>query len=359
MRNLIKCLAKYIFILCMATSGWTRVIVDVYGVDEKTANHVLEKYASLVRLVEKDKMDDFIQMNYGKNNAKRTLEILNKKEKLIKYIQKKENFIFVDLQTIHYPDEKDIYTTIEIIRADEPSRLKFIPKETTKIYPEQKDIIKKMQDFQQISMNLLVTNKTNPKNEFCPVFHCLAPFSHPILKPYLTEFNDAAAHDKKKIISTLNTDENPERRAAAAFLIGHFTNPQEIIKTLIPHINDNSNSVRNNVMRVLGATIYKANIANVDVVPFINQLDSPYVTDRNKALYVLFAIANSPSGKKQILNHGKEKLVQILRLKQPNNHDIAYFILKMISNKEYASTDIKGWEKWSKETSSAKKHSII
>lgn len=337
---------------------WAGVIVDVYGVDSITATHILQQYGSLVRYVEKNRMNEFVQANYGKNNPKKAEEILKKREKLIKDIRASGNFLFVDLQTIHYPLREDFYTTIEIISDDQPWRMNFIPKNSKEEYAKSSDIIQKMIDFQQIAMNLLITNKTDPKNDYCPVFHCFAPFSNPTLAPYLTEFNKAVIKDKSKIIMTLNQDKNPERRAAAAFLLGHLKDPKKIIDLLIPHINDENDLVRNNVMRVLAATITKANITDINVIPFIQQLDSPYVTDRNKALYVLAAIANSDTAKREIIKHGREKLLQVLRLKQPNNHEIAYLILKIISNQSYADDDIKKWEKWSKEVYLDKKASM-
>ncbi|WP_332248013.1 HEAT repeat domain-containing protein [Legionella tunisiensis] len=70
------------------------------------------------------------------------------------------------------------------------------------------------------------------------------------------------------MIDTLNNDPDPSRRAAAAFLMGHFKDPNEIISLLMVHVNDRDSGVRNNVMRVIAATMFKANIAPIDVVPF-------------------------------------------------------------------------------------------
>nr|WP_019217963.1 hypothetical protein [Legionella tunisiensis] len=50
--------------------------------------------------------------------------------------------------------------------------------------------------------------------------------------------------------------------------MGHFKDPNEIISLLMVHVNDRDSGVRNNVMRVIAATMFKANIAPIDVVPF-------------------------------------------------------------------------------------------
>ena len=150
----------------------------------------------------------------------------------------------------------------------------------------------------------------------------------------------------KLIIDTLNHDPDPERRAAAAFLIGHFTNPHEIVSLLSPHVSDPSSFVRNNVLRVLGATIQKAKITQINVPPLLDLLDSPFDTDRNKALWVLYTAADEPKSKPVIIQQGGKKLVSLLRLKQPNNHQLAYEVLLKVSGKNFGENDLVSWENW-------------
>lgn len=74
----------------------------------------------------------------------------------------------------------------------------------------------------------------------------------------------------------------------------------------------------------------RSKITDVNALPFIALLDSPYVTDRNKALLVLLALADSKSGKKQIEQNHHGRLTNIANLKQPNNRDVAQMILNKI-----------------------------
>ena len=400
----------FIFTISISTSIWSQVIVDVYGVDKNTGKKILQKYSRIAENIESQKMQFFLKKETIDNNSKKLNAILKRKENLLKQIQKHEGFLFVDFQTVQYPNTKDLYTTIEIITKNEPWRFKFIPRnfinhnsrllsklaaesevqgdeargtavytsvhedsstESTKQFTsavefrkkssqkqdlkttefQNKSIIQDMLDYEELAMQLVMSNRISNKQGKCPVYHCIAPFSHPTLKPYLAKFNLAAINQQDFIIDTLERDPVPERRAAAAFLIGHFKNPKKIINVLMPHIQDDSDIVRNNVMRVLGMTIATANIQNIDPVPFLKQLDSPFVTDRNKALFVLLAIANSENGKQLILKHGSTKLLKVLHLKQPNNHDIAYLILKTISNQTYSGDDLIKWENWNKKIS--------
>lgn len=200
--------------------------------------------------------------------------------------------------------------------------------------------------YDRIGLALMMNNKIKQLAAPCPVYHCAMGFEHPKLKPYLKVFNDGAIKEKAMILETLNHDLDPARRAAAAFLVGHFRDPHEIISVLSPHISDKDEEVRNNVMRVIGATMAKAKIIDIDVSPFLNALDSPSTTDRNKALYVLFNAADSKAAKQVILQKGGKQLVALTRLKQPNNHDWAYLILKKISGKDFGATNSAGWAAW-------------
>ncbi|MDP3706044.1 MAG: HEAT repeat domain-containing protein [Legionellaceae bacterium] len=331
-------------------------IVDVYGVNHETAHSIKQRYASRVRTVEMQLMVEFMNSTVGIHHPKRFQHLLEQKNKLIQDIKENGHFSFVDLQTVNYPGKQTIYTTIEIIPKNRPERLRLIPnKSPHPVESKQHDVIDDMITYQNKAIQLLITNQLDLTDRTCPVYHCIVPFTHPTLKPYLTLFNVGVSQKKKDIIHALNHDQNPERRAAAAFLIGHFADPHDIVALLSSHVTDPDDGVRNNVLRVIGETISKANLTDINTLPFLKLLDSPFVTDRNKALIVLLTAADSESGKQQITLNGRQRLLTLLQLKQPNNHDIAYSILKKISGQDFGPTNIQGWEEWTNKTYLGKK----
>ena len=255
------------------------------------------------------------------------------------------------MDTINYQSGSggnSIYTTIEVVAKNQPDRLRFVNDENNVSHNGKiiDDLINKMLEYNMIGYKLRMTNKLNPNDDTCSVYSCTSGFNQPELKPYLKIFNTGCIQEKKLILDTLNHDTDPERRAAASFLIGHFTDPQEIISVLSQHINDKNTHVRNNVMRVLWETMRKTHITKIDVRPVIELLDSPYDTDRNKALCVLLAASESKAARQFIIQKGKNKLLSLLRLKQLNNHEEAYFLLKKISGKDYGENNIEAWEHW-------------
>ena len=333
------------FILSLSFNASAKNVIDLYGMQSDKSAHILKKYSNQV-----SKLTDLLAIamkNNGKFNEYEARKNRLKTEQVAADIKKEFSLLYVDFDTVFYPGNKNVYTTIEVIEKSRPDRLWYVNKIIKKQGKHvERDLIDEMIDYERIGMQLMMHNQLNEKDKSCPVYHCLSGFNHPKLRLYLKIFNNGASDDKSLILNTLKEDVNTDRRAAAAFLVGHFKNPNEIIEVLSPYVNDIDDTVRNNAIRVIGETMNRANISNINMVPFLNLLNSPYNTDRNKALYVLLAAAESPSSKKLIIQQGARNLLAMLKLKQPNNHDISYQLLKKISGKDFGEYNSNAWEKW-------------
>jgi len=337
-----------VLILSMALplTAFAEIIVDIHGDLAKHGDVVLAKYAKKITETE-GFLQQKVQKSKGKIDDKTFKTAILKRQALIKNIKDEFGFLYVDFNTVFYPGDDNQYTTVEVVNKTDPQRLRFVEKPLNHhVFESKKDLINQMIEFSELDAELMLSGETDGVTRGCPVFHCLSGFDNPKMKPYLKVFNRGVIKDRKLVIDTLNHDKNPERRAAAAFLVGHFNDPEEIVSILTPHITDINAGVRNNVMRVIGTTLRKANITEIDAKPFIDVLDSPYETDRNKALWVLSNLAKSKAGKKAILEQGGAILVDLMRLKQPNNHDFAYIVLKRISGKNFGTTNFSAWESW-------------
>lgn len=275
-----------------------------------------------------------------------------KKNQLIERIKKYGDYVFADFNGIFYPDKPDLYVTLELVKSNQKERLAFIHQdEMTHSKPrrsphQKRDIIDEMTQFIKMQHRLMMTEKIDLKDRYCPVWHCVLGFQDRRLKPFLDKFNQAAKKDHTFIIQTLFTDPSPERRASAAFLSAHFKDPQELMHHLMRAIQDKSPLVRNNAIRVIGELISKAPEIELDLKPFIHNLNSPYIFDRNKSLLVLAAAVHSEKNKALIERDGRQALIALLALKQPNNHVLAYEILQNISGASWDEYDLKSWEVW-------------
>jgi hypothetical protein len=323
-------------------------IIDIYGVDFRQSKDLIKNYGSQVGDIESQFIEEMIKISNGGKDHYFKNVVLSKKNRLIDKIKKQYDFAYVQFDTTLYPDDKDIYTTIEVVGQNDRDRLRFIPKKnkvlsTTK---SKHDLVERMIEFQDIAMNFMINNQLNIKEAKCPVYHCFPGFNHPKLRDSFSLLTHNAPKAKRLLISTINSDPLPQRRTAAIYLIGYFNDPTEIISLLTKHVMDSDDGVRNSAMRVIGETMNKAKINEINVLPFLMLLDSPFNTDRNKALFVLLNAASSTSSKRLIIREGNKRLVSLLRLKQPNNHNITYSLLKEISGKDFGSNNVDAWEKW-------------
>ncbi len=326
------------------TNVWANRMVDLYGLPEAEAQPIVQKYAERVSDIETRLLEKGLQFS---PNSASLMRLIMQKKRLINDIQGEGPYAFVDIQTFRYPGEKSNYSTIEVVRKDQPKRLRYV-EARPKPYPltRHHDSVDEMYQFELLTAQVMMRPDFVIDKTPCPVYHCIISFNHPDLKPYLPRFNQAILTQKQRIIDTLNHDPNPQRRAAAAFLIGHDPDPRDILKTLLPHVNDPDSGVRNNVLRVIATTLTKSHITSLDPTPFLELLDSPYGTDRNKSLAALLTIADSQQGKQMILRQGSDHLLNLLQLQQPNNHKLAYLILKKISHKTYGDRAIQAWRNW-------------
>ena len=321
--------------------------VDVYGMSPQESAVLLQKYSKRVIDIMVPLNQESINIQLGHKASKKFDRLVQERRALMKEIKKKEGLLFVYLDIVSYPNNTNNYMTIDVVKTSDKDRLRFVGRGVaSKKYPQRHDIVTKMAEYTHKSFQLYLTHPPGPNEPPCPVYHCFMGFNAPELKPYLPLFNAAAVQQRTLILDTLNHDQNPERRGAAAFLVGHFKDPRDIVATLLPHVNDSNEGVRNNVIRVLSTTLFTAKINDIDARPFLTLLDSPVLTDRNKSLFVLDSLAQSKKGKTLLIQEGRDRLLAILQLKQPNNHDFAYLILKKISGQNYGEYDMRAWRDW-------------
>lgn len=329
--------------LLLSTYGFAASTVDLYG-DPVNALNVLKKYSQRVGQLESVAQQELQKAEFHDNETLKKLRI--KRQKLIDDIKKDYGYTYVNFNTITYPHQQNYETTIEVVTPDQPSRLRFIDLPYQGKTSKKQDVLDQMQASVLDFAKEFTQNRMNIKVVPCPVYHCVINFDTPARKKQLALFNQAAIKQKSLILNTLRKDPDPERRASAAFLVGHFKNPHEIIKTLLPAVQDRNPTVRNNAMRVIAMTMATAKITAIDVKPFAKALQSPYETDRNKALFVLMSAARAKANHAAIKRYALDGLLATFALHQANNHEPAYAILKAVSGKDFGDKNLAAWQRW-------------
>jgi hypothetical protein len=182
----------------------------------------------------------------------------------------------------------------------------------------------------------------------CPAWHCTHGFENSKLAPFLEKFNKLVPPNENKLARILKEDSRPQYRGNAAFLLAHIKNGRAVANYVLGSVGDPSEMVRNNAVRVLGEIAMKHTEIDIPVEPILKVLNFPATTDRNKAGYVLSSLSQKPMNMKPIIQSGGFILFEMLKLKQPNNHDPAYLILKNVSGQNFGERDYHAWENWLK-----------
>jgi hypothetical protein len=200
-------------------------------------------------------------------------------------------------------------------------------------------------EYQQKALTLAYAG-TSMQVTSCPVLHCMAPFELPELAPYLERLNAGAREHEELLYAIAAQSGAAEQRANALFLLAHTNDGARLTPVLGRAIYDPASGVRNNAMRVF---LYLARFhpeLDYPVDDLIAALDFPSSSDRNKAGYTLAELAAQPRYRDAIRAGAVPIALRMLRLEQPNNHDPAYEILKLVSGESFGDRDYAAWERW-------------
>ena len=337
------------FILFFSSSIFANPFVDVYGTDEETANKIIEKFGDDIH----QGSQRVVSLAAENPSASKPEDLLESKKKIISGIHKIKAFHSISFSPVYYQDAR-LFTTVNVIEKNDYKKLNFFKRfeqqknNKVKIKKDKKldKLLSQWAAYEEMGHSLFRKGVQLGDPKSCGFYHYLYGFENAQLKPYKEIFQREVPKNKQKLIKTLRFDPDEQRRGHAVFLLGHIKEGSELVKILTPSMLDPSEYVRNNVMRVLGSTLLIVRQADFDILPVIKMLDSPALTDRNKALFMLIGLSDELKHKRCIIENADKALMSALKMKQPNLHDNVYVLLKKISKQNYEERDYLAWQKW-------------
>jgi len=125
-----------------------------------------------------------------------------------------------------------------------------------------------------------------------------ALFHDPASRLIQDRFVGFAATDLPQLRRVLRESGDADQRAIAAQVIGYAADKQTVVDDLVRAMHDSSADVRNNAMRALLVFTRKAQSAaqpplRIPYEPFIELLNSPVWTDRNKSSLAMMELSES------------------------------------------------------------------
>ncbi|MFZ2315267.1 MAG: HEAT repeat domain-containing protein [Gammaproteobacteria bacterium] len=316
-------------------------IIDIHGSATVSAAEIKKKH-----LQEFKKIAAIMQSNAGLNSASNNILMSYLLTNLVHDIKQENKLGFVHISPIIYPGDSNTYVTIDVIEASNASKQPYFLKKPVKTIKDPDHLIDMWLEYEKKGFSFFYREKKFPIYQSCPAYHCLFGFDLEPFKKYEAIFNRFVEKDKFELMTILKEDKDSQKRAAAAFLMAHIKNADELVSILLPSIYDADANVRNNVMRVLGMVLLNNKNINLTFSQIANILDFPLSTDRNKGMLILLGLSSRPKATPEIIHYFGEKLLAELKQQQPNNHNLSYAILKNISGKQYTDRDYSSWSQW-------------
>jgi hypothetical protein len=271
-------------------------------------------------------------------------------DKLKAEIQATGKYALVEVSIIGYFKPKKTYVTIDLVdAADRDRRMTFLPAPTGEL-PDPDGLLAMWQEYEQKVMGMLMAGQLPMKHGSCaPAWHCIS-FDHESLVPYRDAFMQRVPAVEADLVRVLREDKRDANRGAAAYLLAHLASGDRVVELMLPAMRDPSSLVRNDAMRVLALIAQDHPEIAIPLDPVLDALAFPTTTDRNKASAILSGITKhaqlTTAQRAAIRTRAGTTLVDMLALRQPNNHDYAYEILKNVSGKDLGEHAIDAWRGW-------------
>lgn len=352
MNNILK-LFSFLVALCFSVHVFAdHSNMDVYGTNEKKAAKIINQFGTEIAA--------YAQCHAAEHRLKPECQFEKQakiKKTIIEKIRKNGDFAYVNISTVTYPEMREHpgireFITIDVVEKKDKSRVAYLAQFKSKNFnknikksQELDRLIKQWASYENVGLELFYKQEIRSVKN-CSAYHCTWGFEHADLKKYQAVFDKEVPKYKTKLVETLKRDPDENRRSAAACLLAHIKNGKELVDILTPSISDPSEEVRNDVMRVLESTLAIVKPTNFNIDPIIQALDSPVLTDRNKALCMIMSLSEQPKYARYVAEHAGASLMASLKMIQPNLHSAAYVVSQRISGKTYGEHDYELWQNW-------------
>lgn len=263
-----------------------------------------------------------------------------------KFKAKHAKFAFMNFGMVNYINDPNAYITLNLVDWSDRAKMPKYHASPKGRYKDPAHLIKDWRAYEETALPLYISGKVKAEMSACQAFHCLGSFDYPTLKHFEPEFIAEVPKHQAELATILNHDERPLYRASAVFLLAYTKDENQLIQWLVPALDDPASVVRNNAARVFLVMASKDKTITLPIEKFTNMLHSPMLTDRNKALGVLFYLASQPRYASVIKQECGSDLMDSLKMQQPDLHVFAFQVLKQISGQQYGERDYAAWSQW-------------
>lgn len=236
-----------------------------------------------------------------------------------------------------------MYVTFDIVDESDRGRLAFTPAPKKKM-PDPAGLLAAWKSYYDLGSLLSRRGQMPVDRPACPGFYCLWGGT-PELDALQEKFVAGASSKEMELRAVLAHDADPEKRAAALFVLSYGPRGERVLGTCLNSLKDSSAVVRGAALQILADIVNLRKDLPVDADLITPLLDDPSGSVRRKTLGLLVPMVADDKQRKKILS-AVPRLLDILKLSEPGSHDLAYTVLGQLSKKAFGHRDYASWEQW-------------
>lgn len=245
-----------------------------------------------------------------------------------------------------------VYAIFDLVDEADRGRLAFAPA-PKRTLPDPDGLLAAWKRFYDAGSALAKRGEMPVDRPECPGFYCQWAAVTPELKELQEKLSAGAKAKERELAASLVHDASGERRAAALFALSYGPRGEKVVDYCLASLKDSSPAVRGAALQVLADIVNHHPDFHVPIEKVLPLLDDPSGAVRGKAMGLLVPMVGDEGRRKATLAYAP-RLVDLLKLSQPDNHDLAFTLLGLVSKKPFPQKDYASWESWAAKAAAGK-----
>lgn len=243
-------------------------------------------------------------------------------------------------------DEKPYMFIFEVVeKKDMATRMPF-RSDPTDDFPDTSNLIEAWGRYEALGRAFEAKSVTVLERPDCLSFYCVWGALTPELGKLEKEFAAGVPVHRELLEKILREHRNPVYRKNALFLLAYLRDGSAVSGFAASGLMDPDAGVRDAAVSVLNdLTVHHTDVP-VAIHEINRLLDVPFPGDRTKALALMLNLADNPNYKRFLVKNAARQIMKLLRSRHPNNHNMAYTVLGILSGESFDQRDYDAWDRW-------------
>jgi HEAT repeat protein len=244
-----------------------------------------------------------------------------------------------------------LYAVFDVVDQADASRLVFAPAPKAAV-PDPDGLLAAWRKYVADGQAVSASGQMNVDSPNCPGFYCLWGGT-PELDAAQTKFVAGAAAKKGELRRVLREDADGGARSAALFVLSYSTSGAEVVELCREAVSDSDPRVRGAALSILSDIANRHSNLAIALNSVLPRLDDPAFGVRGKAMGLLVPLAERKAYREDMLRSAP-RIAALLRVAQPEAHDLAFTLLGIVSKKNYDREDYASWDAWAASAAAGK-----